>query len=103
MIIKVFVGAVWAILMVRAGVAEFRYYRSVRLFEPSVWAQLGKPVFPRTGMVFVSKRGREALSGIADERVKELAASHRQASLQFIAYVVLVLVASIAYFKFANI
>jgi hypothetical protein len=43
------------------------------------------------------------LSGIADERVKELAASHRQASLQFIAYVVLVLVASIAYFKFANV
>lgn len=54
-------------------------------------------------MVFVSKRGREALSGISDETVKELAAYHRQSNLQFIGYVVVVLVASITYFKFAEI
>lgn len=103
MIIKLTVGAVWVILMVRAAVAEFRYYRSVRLLEPTVWAQLGEPVFPRTGMVFVSKRGREALSGITDEKVKALAAFHRQSNLQLIAYVAVVLVASIAYFKFADV
>jgi len=103
LIIKLTLGAVWLILMARAVIAEFRYYRSVRLREPGVWAQLGKPVFPRTGMVFVSKRGREALSGISDETVKELAAYHRQSNLQFIGYVVVVLVASITYFKFAEI
>lgn len=103
MIIKLTLGAVWLILMVRAAVAEFRYYRSVRLLEPTVWAQLGEPVFPRTGMVFVSKRGREALSGITDDRVEELAALHRQSNLQFIAYVVVVLVASITYFKLADV
>ena len=103
MIIKLTLGALWVILMARAAVAEFRYYRSVRQLEPAVWAQLGEPVFPRTGMVFVSKRGREALSGITDERVKALAAFHRQSNLQFIAYVVVVLIASITYFKLADV
>ena len=33
----------WMTLMLRACVAEYRYYRAVAIHEPEVWVKLGAP------------------------------------------------------------
>jgi len=50
-------------------------------------------------MVFVSAKGKELLKQVNNDTVLTLGQQHRQAGLQFIAYVSLVLFGSIMYFS----
>jgi len=52
-------------------------------------------------MVFVSPKGAKLLQTISNETVRRHALQHRQAGAQFLAYVVVVLLLAIAYFKTA--
>ena len=93
--------SIWAFLMFRSGVAEYKYYQSVKTLEPKIWEKLGSPKYLKIPIVFVSSKGSKLLHGISNETVCEFATKHRQAGIHFLAYVVLVLVASIVYFKIA--
>ena len=93
--------SIWCLLMLRSGIAEYRYYQSVKTLEPAVWAQLGSPRYLKIPMVFVSPKGTTLLRGITNRTVRDYARKHRQAGIQFLSYVVLLLIASIVYFKVA--
>lgn len=99
--IEIVILSIWAILMVRSVVAEYQYYQAVKRFEPAILTKLGAPKWFRVPMVFVSSSGIALLRSSAHETVRAYAKRHRQAGRQFLSYVVLVLVLSIAYFKFA--
>ena len=92
---------IWALLMVRSAMAEYKYYQSVKSFEPEIWESLGSPTFFKMPFVFVSSNGAKQLRKVQSPAVVKLAKSHRAAGIQFLAYVVLVLVVGIAYFKMA--
>ena len=85
--------------MVRSAMAEYQYYQSVRTLEPSIWQQLGSPRFLKVPFVFVSSKGAALLKDISNESVKEYARKHRLAGIQFLSYVVIVIVSSTIYFK----
>ena len=93
--------SIWALLMLRSGIVEYKYYQSVKTFEPDIWQKLGSPKFIKIPFVFVSPKGAKLLREVSNKTVCELAIKHRQAGIQFLAYVVLVLVISIVYFKIA--
>jgi hypothetical protein len=101
MIIGAFILAVWAFLALRSVRADYRYYKAVQTLEPAIWAQLGSPRFLRIPVAFVSSKGVVLLKSITNEHVSALARKHRQAGIQFIAYLVIVLVGSTVYFSFA--
>lgn len=101
MIIGAFILAVWAFLALRSVRADYRYYKAVQTLEPAIWAQLGSPRFLRIPVAFVSSKGVVLLKSITNEHVLALARKHRQAGIQFIAYLVIVLVGATAYFRFA--
>ena len=101
MLVSIVLVSIWAFLMFRSGVAEYKYYQSVKTLEPKVWEQLGSPKHFKIPIVFVSSKGSKLLRGISNETVCEFANKHRQAGIQFLAYVAFVLVASIMYFKIA--
>ncbi|WP_394203195.1 hypothetical protein [Shewanella waksmanii] len=93
--------ALWAVLMLRSVMAEYRYYQAVKQFEPEIWQQLGAPKGLKIPMVFVSKSGRHLLENIDNYKINQLATHHRQAGRLFLGYVMLVLMASIVFFKLA--
>jgi hypothetical protein len=93
--------SIWALLMLRSGIVEYKYYQSVKTFEPDIWLKLGSPRFIKIPFVFVSPKGAKLLQEVSNKTVCELAIKHRQVGIQFLAYVVLVLVVSIVYFKIA--
>lgn len=101
MLILIILMSIWGLLMFRSGVAEYKYYQSVKALEPEVWEQLGSPKYLKIPIVFVSPNGSKLLSGISNKAVCELANRHRQAGIQFLSYVVLVLVIGIVYLKTA--
>jgi hypothetical protein len=101
MIIGTLMLAVWAFLALRSVMADYRYYRAVQTLEPAIWAQLGSPKFLRIPMAFVSSKGVILLKSITNEHILALATKHRQAGIQFISYLVIVLVGATAYFRFA--
>lgn len=101
MIIGAFILAVWAFLALRSVRADYRYYKAVQTLEPAIWAQLGSPRFLRIPVAFVSSKGVILLKSITNEHVLALARKHRQAGIQFIAYLVIVLVGATAYFTLA--
>jgi hypothetical protein len=101
MLIMIILVSIWALLMLRSGVAEYKYYQSVKIFEPEIWEKLGAPTFLKVPLVFVSTKGSKVLKGTSNKTVRALAIKHRQAGIQFLSYVVLVLVVSIVYFKIA--
>ncbi|MEW6997380.1 hypothetical protein AADZ86_06730 [Colwelliaceae bacterium BS250] len=101
MLISVVIISIWALLMLRSGVAEYKYYQSVKTLEPEVWKDLGSPTFIKIPLVFVSSKGLKLLRGISNKTVCRLASKNRQAGIQFLAYVLLVLVVSIVYLKTA--
>ncbi|MBT4891315.1 MAG: hypothetical protein HON60_00020 [Gammaproteobacteria bacterium] len=92
---------IWLALGLRSGFAEYRYYLSVRSLEPQIWEKLGSPKYLKIPMVFVSPKGAKLLQTISNETVRRHALQHRQAGAQFLAYVVVVLLLAIAYFKTA--
>lgn len=100
LIAAVIVG-VWAFLALRSVMAEYNYYKAVQTQEPAMWAQLGSPKFLRIPMAFVSSKGVILLKSITNEHILELAREHRQAGIQFVSYLVIVLVGATAYFSFA--
>lgn len=101
MIIFVILVLIWAFLMLRSGVAEYQYYQSVRTLEPEIWEKLGCPKFLKIPLVFVSPKGSKLLRDVTSKPVSKFARQHRQAGIQFLSYVVLVLAVSIVYFKVA--
>jgi hypothetical protein len=101
MLVSIFLVTVWAFLMVRSAMAEYKYYQAVKSLEPEIWAQLGSPSFLKVPIVFVSLKGAKLLGGASNKTVRELAIKHRQAGMQFLSYVTLVLILSIVYFKTA--
>jgi hypothetical protein len=101
MIISIVLVLIWASLMLRSGVAEYQYYQSVRTLEPEIWEKLGSPRFLKVPLVFVSPAGSKLLRRVTNKTVVKLARQHRQAGIQFVLYVVLVLATSIVFFKIA--
>lgn len=101
MIVGAFILAVWAFLALRSVRADYRYYKAVQTLEPAIWAQLGSPRFLRIPVAFVSSKGVILLKSITNEHILALARKHRQAGIQFVAYLVIVLVGSTVYFSFA--
>lgn len=90
---------VWAFLMVRACVAEYKYYQSVKTLEPQIWIQLGSPSLISSPITFITPAGSKRLAGVTNLTVKQLAYQHRLAGIQFLGFVAMVLVGSIVYFK----
>jgi hypothetical protein len=101
MLIPALLVTIWAFLMLRSGLAEYKYYQSVKTLEPEIWAQLGSPKYLKIPLVFVSSKGTQLLRGVSNKTVQELASKHRQAGIQFLSYVAIVLAVSIVYFKVA--
>jgi len=101
MLILIFIASILALLMFRSGIAEYKYYQAVKTLEPEIWGKLGSPKNLMVPLVFVSAKGLKLLNTISNNRVSELARKHRQAGIQFLVYVITVLVASIVYFKIA--
>ncbi len=102
MVVSIILGIIWALLMWRSVVCEYRYYAAVKLLEPDVWHQLGSPSWIKAPMVFVSPRGAQLLDGISHETVRGLAGQHRKSGRAFLAYTIAVLAGSIAYFRFSG-
>jgi hypothetical protein len=101
MLIPIILVSIWLLLMLQSGLAEYRYYQSVKTLEPELWGKLGSPKFLKIPVVFISPKGAKLLKGATDKTVCVLASRHRQAGIQFLTYVVLVLVGCIVYFKTA--
>jgi len=78
---------------------EYQYYQAVKIYEPIIWQQLGSPKYLNIPFAFISPKGSRLLKEISHETVLELAKKHRVTGGLFLAYVVLVLVISIVYFK----
>ena len=95
------ITSIWAVLMVRSGIAEYKYYQSVKTLEPNIWEKLGTPVFLNIPLVFLNHKNAQLLTDISNKTVRDLSTKHRQARNQFLSYVLLVLVVSILYFKMA--
>lgn len=93
--------ALWALLMLRSALAEYKYYQSVKTLEPDIWQRLGSPKFLKIPFVFVSASGSVHLKNAKNPSVLELARKHRQAGIQFLSYIVLVLAISTLYFYIA--
>ncbi|WP_286261936.1 hypothetical protein [Thalassotalea atypica] len=92
---------IWIQLMLRSVMAEYKYYQSVRICEPKIWKNLGSPSFLKAPFIFVSPNGIKQLAKSQHQTVIEHASKHRRAGIQFLAYVMLVLLACIVYFKVA--
>jgi hypothetical protein len=101
MLISIILVSIWGLLMFRSGVAEYKYYQSVKTLEPEIWEQLGSPKHLKIPIVFVSSKGSKLLRSVSNKTVCEFAHKHRQAGIQFLWYVIFVLIASIVYFKIA--
>lgn len=101
MLISIVIVSVWALLLLRSGFAEYKYYQAVKTLEPEIWQQLGAPKHFKIPMVFVSAKGSKLLKNITNTSVQKYANLHRQAGIQFLSYVVLVLIIAIVYFKTA--
>ena len=93
--------SVWLFLLLRSAFAEYKYYQSVKTLEPHIWQQLGAPKYLNVPIVFVSSKGVKLLRGATNKEVCEHAKNHRKTGIQFLVYIVLVLVVSTVYFKLA--
>lgn len=101
MALSIILLLIWLALGLRSGFAEYRYYLSVRTLEPQIWEKLGSPKYLNIPIVFVSPKGAKLLQSITNETILRHALQHRQAGVQFLSYVVLVLLLAIVYFKTA--
>jgi hypothetical protein len=101
MFILIVLLSMWALLMWRSAIAEYKYYQAVKTLEPDVWEKLGAPKYLKIPLVFVSSKGTTLLAGISNESVCILASKHRQAGMHFLSYVIMLLIVSIVYFKVA--
>lgn len=101
MISLIILVSILTLLVLHSGVAEYKYYQSVKVHEPKIWAELGSPRYLNVPLVFVSPKGLKLLRSISNKMICDLANKHRQAGMLFLSYVVLVLVGSIVYFKIA--
>lgn len=101
MVIFIVLFSIWALLLIRTIFVEYKYYQLVKTLEPEVWQQLGAPKFIKIPIVFVSPKGVKILKTVTHPKACHYAIKHRQAGVQFLFYVVLVLVVSTLYFKLA--
>ncbi|MFT5789883.1 MAG: hypothetical protein ACI8SJ_002004 [Shewanella sp.] len=93
--------SIWAVLMLRSVIAEYQYYNAVKTLEPQIWQELGTPRTLKIPIVFLSAKGSARLQEITHETIELKAKAHRQARVQLLAYIALVLVFSTLYFKLA--
>lgn len=100
-LILIVVTSIFALLMLWSGVVEYKYYQSVKNFEPKIWQELDSPEFLVIPFAFLSRKNVKYLSHISNKTVRELSVKHRQTGLLFVSYLGLVLVAGIVYFKLA--
>ena len=92
----------WMTLMLRSCVAEYRYYRAVAIHEPEVWVKLGAPNHWLAPFLFLVTPGRKRLLDSVDNSlVLALKRRYTLAGRIFLAYVVVLLLSSIAFFKWA--
>lgn len=89
------------ILMLRSAMAEFKFYRSVKLYEPKVWQALGAPRALRVTWTFIGFEKSALFNQISNPIVLNLSQKNRQAGIQFVAALVFILSASIIFFKMA--
>ncbi|MCL2913516.1 hypothetical protein L2725_06900 [Shewanella corallii] len=101
MILAAIFGLIWLVLMVRASLTEYRYWQVVRHYEPEIWEKLGRPRMYQMPLVFLSSKNAKLLQSSRHEQVQRMSARHRLTGIQFLSYVVLMLVCSISYFKLA--
>jgi len=101
MALSIILLLIWLALGLRSGFAEYKYYRSVRILEPQIWENLGSIKYLNIPNFFVSPKGAKLLQSISNETVRRHRIQHRKAGIQFLAYVVVVLLLAIAYFKTA--
>ncbi|MDG1065455.1 MAG: hypothetical protein P8O91_04480 [Luminiphilus sp.] len=98
--VGLFIG--WLLLMLSASVAEYRYYRAVALLEPEIWVQLGAPNHWVAPFMFLVTPDRKRLLDTVDNpHVLVFKQRFKVAARLFLAYVVAVLLSSIAFFKWA--
>ncbi len=95
-------GVIWLILMLRASITEYRYWQVVRHYEPDIWKQLGSPRLFQMPFAFLSPKNARILKSSRHEQVIRMAARHRLTGIQFLSYVILVIVCMTSYFKLAH-
>ena len=92
---------VLALMMLRSGVTEYKYYQSVKTHEPEVWEKLGSPGLVKLPWVFLNFENSPLFKRVTSQVVLDLAAKNRRAGIHFLASLVIFLVASIVFFKMA--
>jgi hypothetical protein len=90
---------IWAILMGIMLVAEYKYYKSVKVFEPRIWQQLGSPSRYKVPFVFISRMGNEHLSNATHPKVCLRKKQYMFCSYLFLGYLITILIVSTLYFK----
>jgi len=92
----------WLVLMLWSAIAEYRYYATVAAACPEVWAQLGRGRGPRRKfLIWLNARGQRLLGSVDNPLVWDARRRHRIAAGCFLGYLVLVMVAATAYFRWA--
>jgi hypothetical protein len=92
----------WLSLMLRASIAEYRYYRSVAIHEPEIWTKLGASNHRLAPFLFWVTPTRQRLLATIDNPT--VLAKERHAKVTgrwFLGYVVAVLLSAIAFFTWA--
>ncbi len=87
------------VMMLRSAFIEYQYYQSVKACEPSIWQDMGSPSLLTSMWVFIGFERSALFSKVTSEIVRALAVENRRAGIQFIKVLVVVLVASIVFFK----
>lgn len=101
MVITLLVFFLWLFFMMRSCFAEYRYYQSVKYFEPEIWQKIGQPSALKMPFVFISTNNQKRLNEITDARVISLKNTYRNTGKQFLFFVILILTFAIIYFKIA--
>lgn len=92
----------WLWLMLRASIAEYRYYRAVAIYEPEIWTKLGASNHWLAPFLFWVTPTRKRL--LATMNNPKVLASERHAKVAgrwFLGYVVAVLLSAIVFFTWA--
>ncbi|WP_435215660.1 hypothetical protein ACMAY6_07025 [Luminiphilus sp. nBUS_16] len=90
----------WLLLMLRASIAEYRYYRAVAIHEPETWAKLDVSNHSLAPFLFwVSPSRKRLLATVDNPRVLACERHAKATGRWFLGYVVAVLLSAIAFFK----
>ncbi|MBQ4832283.1 hypothetical protein J8L70_03425 [Pseudoalteromonas sp. MMG010] len=85
--------------MFKCVVAEYKYYQSIKVYEPEIWMAIAKPTVFMIPFLFISNKKQKLLRTATNEKVHQCAKRFRKSAIIFICYLVVVLVGAIIYFK----